>query len=69
MCAFFIAFISYSFGKTIRLHEDKLSDLSGDIERHEREITRLDDTLMKHMNESTNSKKASLSHIKKMFTT
>lgn len=69
MCAFFIAFISYSFGKTIRLHEEKLSELSDDIDRHERDISRIDDTLIKHINEESNSKRTKLNLIKKMFTT
>lgn len=69
MCAVFIAFISYSFGRTIRIHEEKLSELSDDIARHERDIARIDDTLMQHMNDSNaGSKKATLSRIKKMFT-
>ena len=70
MCAFIIAFISYSFGKTIRKHDEKLAELSDDIERHEQDISRIDDTLMQYMNgKNTKSKKATLNCIKKMFTT
>lgn len=50
MCAVLIAFISYSFGRTMKSHEDKLADLSDDIDRHEREIVHIDETLIKHMN-------------------
>lgn len=49
-CAVLIAFISYSFGRTMKSHEDKLANLSDDIDRHEREITRIDETLIKHIN-------------------
>jgi hypothetical protein len=69
MCAVFIAFISYSFGRTIRIHEEKLSELSDDISRHERDIARIDDTLMEHIRDSNaGSKKATLNRIKKIFT-
>ena len=69
MCAVFIAFISYSFGRTIRIHEEKLSELSDDIARHERDIARIDDTLMQHISGSNaGSKKATLNRIKKIFT-
>lgn len=68
MCALFIAFVSYSFGKTIRTHEDKLSELSDDIERHERDISRIDATLVNHINSDKNAEKNTLTKIKKIFT-
>lgn len=51
MCAFFIAYISYTFGRTIRSHEEKLESLSNDIDRHECNIRRIDKTLINHINE------------------
>lgn len=51
MCAFFIAYISYIFGRTIRSHEEKLESLSNDIDRHECNIRRIDKTLINHINE------------------
>ena len=52
-----IAYIGYTFGKTIRSHEDKLCDLSNDIERHEKEISRIDETLINHINKDKQDSK------------
>lgn len=57
MCAFFIAYISYTFGRTIRSHEEKLESLSNDIDRHESDIRRIDTTLINHINESRAARK------------
>lgn len=68
MCAVSIAYVSYSFGRTIRSHEDKLDVLSDDIARHEKDITRIDETLVNHINSDKNTEKKTLTKIKKIFT-
>ena len=67
ICAFFIAYISYTFGRTIRTHEEKLESLSDDIDRHERDIHRIDQTLIDHISESRPDKKTALNKIKTIF--
>ena len=52
ICSFLIAYISYTFGRTLRTHEEKLESLSNDIDRHERDIHRIDKTLIDHIRES-----------------
>jgi hypothetical protein len=68
ICAVSIAYVSYSFGRTIRSHEDKLDALSDDIARHEKDITRIDETLVNHINSDKNTEKKTLTKIKKIFT-
>ena len=67
ICAFFIAYISYTFGRTIRTHEEKLESLSNDIDRHECDIHRIDKTLINHINESRATKKTAINKIKTIF--
>lgn len=67
MCAFFIAYISYTFGRTIRSHEEKLESLSNDIDRHESDIHRIDKTLINHINESRATKETAIDKIKTIF--
>jgi uncharacterized membrane protein len=52
ICSFLIAYISYTFGRTILAHEEKLESLSSDIDRHERDIHRIDKSLIDHIRES-----------------
>lgn len=52
ICSFLIAYISYTFGRTLRTHEEKLESLSLDIDRHERDIHRIDKSLIDHIRES-----------------
>ena len=49
ICSFFIAYISYTFGRTILAHEEKLESLSNDIHR-------IDKTLIDHIRESRTDK-------------
>ena len=67
MCAFFIAYISYTFGRTIRSHEEKLESLSNDINRHESDIHRIDTTLINHINESRTTRETAIEKIKTIF--
>lgn len=46
-----VSALSYSLGKTIRSHEDKLRDVQQSIDQHELDIDRLDNTLSSHIAE------------------
>lgn len=50
ICAIGIGSISYTFGRIMRQHEDRLEGLSKDIDRHERDILRIDKALIEHIN-------------------
>ena len=57
ICAALISALSYSLGKTIRYHEDKLRNVQNSIDQHEVDINRLDSTLSAHIAEGKRRKK------------
>jgi len=57
ICAALISSLSYSLGKTIRYHEDKLRNVQSSIDQHEVDINRLDSTLSAHIAEDKRRRK------------